>query len=107
MWSTEAEPVLAVADLSPAAASPASLASLHRGQRARVVEVRLPEGAHGHDMNLVLRLLEIGFVPGEVVRVVAHGPGGGEPLAVRVGGTMFALRRHEAEHILVQPLDRE
>ena len=28
--------------------------------------------------------------------------GGREPLAVRVGGTMFALRRHEAENVLVR-----
>ncbi|GMU42876.1 MAG: ferrous iron transport protein A [Xanthomonadales bacterium] len=104
MWSTAAEPALAAAEPQPAAPAPVSLASLHRGQRARVVEVRLPQGIHGHDTNLVLRLLEIGFVPDERVRIVAHGPGGGEPLAVRVGGTMFALRRHEAEHILVQPL---
>lgn len=107
MWSTEAEFIPSVVDLPVAARAPVSLANLHRGQRARVVEVRLPEGAHGHDMNLVLRLLEIGFVPDERVRIVAHGPGGGEPLAVRVGGTLFALRRHEAEHILVQALDDE
>ena len=49
-----------------------------------------------------MRLLEIGFVEGEPVRVMAVGPGGREPLAVRVGGTMFALRRHEAEHVLVR-----
>ncbi len=81
-----------------------SLATLRKGQSARVLQVRLPRLNHGHDSNLVLRLLEIGFVPGERVRVVALGPGGSEPIAVRIGGTMFALRRHEAEHILVELL---
>lgn len=82
-----------------------SLAQLKRGQSARVTSVRLPQEGHGHDVSLVLRLLEIGFVPEEIVRVVALGPSGGEPMAVRVGGTLFALRRHEAEHIRVQRLD--
>ena len=53
--------------------------------------------------DLVQRLLEIGFVEGEPLRVVAHGHPGREPVAVRIGGTTFALRRFEAEHVLVQP----
>jgi ferrous iron transport protein A len=91
---------------SDAAAHRRSLADLPRGQLAQVCEVRLPAnaGRHGHDQRLVLRLLEIGFVPGEQVRVVALGPGGREPLAVRVAGALFALRRHEAEHVLVELL---
>ena len=105
MWSAETDSAPTSAE--PAAAAPAgvSLATLNKGESARVLEVRLPAGhAHGHDINLVLRLLEIGFVPGERVRVMALGPGGREPIAVRVGGTLFALRRHEAEHILVEAL---
>jgi ferrous iron transport protein A len=70
-----------------------------------VVALKLPDdAAHGHGVQLVTRLLEVGFVPGEVIDVRAVGPGGVEPLAVRVGGTQFALRRHEAEHILVESL---
>ena len=37
------------------------------------------------------------FVPGATVRVVARGPLGGEPIAVQLGSTRFALRRSEAE----------
>lgn len=48
------------------------------------------------DQPALLRLLEIGFLPGERVRVVARSPGGGDPLAVRVGNSTFALRRREA-----------
>ena len=53
--------------------------------------------------DIGLRLLELGFVEGETLRVVAHGFPGREPLAVRVGNTTFALRRFEADHVLVSP----
>ncbi len=47
--------------------------------------------------ELMLRLMEIGFVPGEQVRITAAGWPGRKPLAVRVGHTTFALRRYEAD----------
>ncbi len=53
------------------------------------------------DLALIQRLVEIGFVPGEKVKVIAHGHPGREPLAVRIGGTTFALRRFEADYIYV------
>jgi ferrous iron transport protein A len=84
--------------------SSSALATLRTGERGRVLRVLMPVSDHGHDRQLVLRLLEIGFVPGEEVRVTATGPGGREPLAVRVAGTTFALRRHEAEHVIVERL---
>jgi ferrous iron transport protein A len=48
------------------------------------------------------RLAEIGFVPGETVRLVATGPVGGDPLLVQVGFTRFALRRTEADRVTVE-----
>lgn len=51
--------------------------------------------------NIGLRLLELGFIEGEPLRVVAHGYPGREPIAVRIGNTTFALRRFEADHVLV------
>ena len=56
------------------------------------------------DRAVLLRLLEIGFLPGEPVRVIAKGLPGGDPMAVRVGHTTFALRSHEAALVQVQPL---
>lgn len=47
------------------------------------------------------RLRELGFVGGEPVRIVANGPFGGDPLLVQIGYTRFALRRTEAERVLV------
>lgn len=53
------------------------------------------------------RLDELGFVPGETVRVIGRGPFGREPIAVQVGFTRFALRRAEAERVLVEPVAAE
>jgi ferrous iron transport protein A len=49
------------------------------------------------------RLRELGFVEGEEVCVLRRGQPGGEPLAVRVGGSTFALRRAEAGCVRVVP----
>lgn len=53
---------------------------------------------------LLLRLVEIGFLPGQPVRVVARAAGGGDPIAVRVGRSTFALRRGEAALVSVSRL---
>ena len=66
---------------------------------ATVIELR--PGDSPEDRNLALRLTEIGFVPGEAVHIVAHGMPGREPIAVRIGRTTFALRRHEAAIVRV------
>ncbi len=71
-------------------------------QWAHVIDVPLPQAGAGR--AVVIRLMELGFVPGERVCIVAEGPGLGGPLAVRVGHTTFALRRHEAAYIQVAPI---
>ncbi|EGK72315.1 Putative Fe2+ transport system protein A, FeoA [Methyloversatilis universalis FAM5] len=48
---------------------------------------------------------ELGFIEGEPVQVLRRGQPGGEPLAVRVGVSTFALRRAEAACIQVVPAD--
>ena len=83
------------------ASSSLRLDQLPDNQWATVLDLARPEGAD--DRDLVLRLTEIGFVPGEAVRIVASGLPGREPLAVRLGHTTFALRRHEAALIHVSP----
>jgi len=70
---------------------------------ARVV--RLMNSACLDERELVLRLLEIGFLPGEQVRVIARGFPGHDPIAVRVGHTTFALRGHEAALVRVTPIE--
>jgi ferrous iron transport protein A len=54
------------------------------------------------DDPVARRLVELGFVPGETVQMIAHGPFGADPLAVRLGGTRFALRRAEAARVRVE-----
>jgi len=48
------------------------------------------------------RLEELGFMPGEQVRLLRRGPGGREPLAVQIGESLFALRWLEAHSVLVE-----
>jgi len=55
------------------------------------------------DHNLANRLMEIGFIPGEPLQVLHKGFFGGEPIAVRIGQSTFALRRFEAALISVIP----
>lgn len=69
---------------------------------APAVITRIDANAEGGEISL--RLMELGFVEGEILRVVAKGYFAGTPIAVRVGGTTFALRRFEAALISVLPL---
>lgn len=82
--------------------APLALHHLPEKQWAAITDVATPQG--GADHGLVLRLVELGFVKGERVRIVGHGLGGRDTLAVRLGHTTFGLRRHEASFILVQPI---
>jgi ferrous iron transport protein A len=78
-----------------------ALADLKPGEVACVICVLGAE--HGASPELALRLAELGFLPGESVRIVARGFLAREPLAVRVGTGTFALRRFEAAAIRVAP----
>lgn len=78
------------------------LSTVGVGQKVVVKEVCSGiSGIEGGDIGL--RLAELGFVAGEPLRVVAQGYPGREPIAVRIGNTTFALRRFEADHVLVAP----
>ena len=68
-------------------------------QACTVLRIAAPEHApHWQDW-----LQQIGFIPGETVTVLRRSQPGGDPLAVRVGQSTFALRRAEAACVLVQP----
>ncbi|WP_423460000.1 FeoA family protein [Ottowia sp. VDI28] len=81
------------------------LHALPRGARGVIEHLGSP--AQEGDREVLLRLLEIGFLPGETVRVIAHGRRGAEPVAVRIGQATFALRAREAALIRVRPLAAE
>lgn len=78
------------------------LSLLPAGQPA-VVD-RLQAASPAMDDAGLLRLAELGFLPGEPVQIVQRGPGGREPLAVQVGDTLFALRLVEAACVEVSPV---
>ena len=84
-----------------AASQQIALTDLPAGVTARVVGVSAGAGDTPHE--LTRRLAELGFLPGELVRIVARGWLAREPLAVRVGTGTFALRRFEAACINVRP----
>mgnify|MGYP001788157613 CR=1 FL=1 len=90
-----------------------TLDQLRKGQSAVVAQVTPHVQEGGTDFSR--RLMELGFVKGEAVTILAKGFWSGEPIAVRVGGThggrnsggrnsggtTFALRRFEAAQISV------
>jgi ferrous iron transport protein A len=80
-----------------------TLALMKKGDSATVTGLSAEAGSNEHDA-LKLRLLELGFVPGERIRVVAESFPRRDPIAVRLGNTTFALRRHEAAMIQVERL---
>lgn len=56
------------------------------------------------DEALCTRLLEMGFTPGECVRVIAASPFH-NPIAVNLRGTVFALRDYEASCLKICLMD--
>jgi ferrous iron transport protein A len=52
--------------------------------------------------NVARRLMELGFIAGERIEVIEEVRPGGDPIAVRIGASMFALRRREAAAVLIQ-----
>ncbi len=76
-----------------------TLADLPNGARATVD--RLHAGGPELDAAHLRRLGELGFLPGEPVQLLRRGPGGREPLAVRVGHTLLALRLAEARCVVL------
>ena len=80
------------------------LAELRRGQVGLVtglVESAALDSGRDASQSLLARLRDLGFVPGARCEVVARMWLGGDPLAVRIGGSTFALRRTEADAVRV------
>lgn len=80
--------------MSTPGTEPRPLSRLKAGESAVVERIDA-------DDVLARRLLEIGFFPGARVEVLAAMWPDDDPLAIRVGGATFALRRLEAERVHV------
>lgn len=85
---------------APSSSSPRiqALVDVRDGQAFRVVGIEAPPQAS----QWAERLAEIGFIAGERVQVLSRGLPGGDPLAVRIGSSTFALRRAEAACVQVE-----
>lgn len=75
---------------------PSSLAEIPLGSSARVRSV---DGSRAFRR----RLLEMGLVPGTVVRVVTVAPLG-DPLQISVRHGQWSIRRNEAAQVAVDPV---
>jgi ferrous iron transport protein A len=73
---------------------PSALADLQVGESAILAELKVSPPIAEHLMNL-------GFVPGLVVKVLRSGPGG-DPRVYRVDGTEIAMRRDLSRNIDVE-----
>ena len=78
-----------------------SLSVLSPGATASVVSVG---GGDSTFSPIERRLIELGFVHGEHIEVIAQSMLGGDPFVVRVGTSTFALRRREVESVWVEPV---
>jgi ferrous iron transport protein A len=78
---------------------PPSLAHAPAGQALTVQQVSAP----AHSPEWATWLSDLGFLPGEAVRVMRRGHLREGNLVVRVGQSTFALRHAEADCIAVTP----
>lgn len=76
-----------------------SLAAAPTGLALTVQQVSAP----AHAPEWATWLSDLGFLPGEAVRVLRRGSLSDANLVVRVGQSTFALRHAEAECIAVKP----
>ncbi len=90
---------------SPAIAPPQGstpLGAAARGFTGVVVGLSVPANGALEAGELERRLLEIGFVEGARVEILHEGFIGRDPIAVRLDDMRVALRRREANAVLVQ-----
>ena len=81
----------------------------HKGLKGLVVAVghaepRSMQTDDPFSEELERRLLEIGFVEGAEVEILHEGFIGKDPIAVRVDDMSVALRRREANIIMIRPI---
>jgi len=73
-----------------------TLASLQSGESGTVVGIAA--ACRGVERR---RMMDLGIVPGTIVRAELEGPGG-DPIGYRIRGAVIALRRQQAERIQIE-----
>lgn len=82
-----------------------NLSTLAPGSRGKVIGVGSAGSSNAGELApLERRLLELGFISGEDIEVLAESRPGRDPFVVRVGQTTLALRRAEAQPVWVEVL---
>ncbi len=76
---------------------PKTVAEMGCGECATICKL---SGEHLGPNSPCIKLLELGFTPGQLITVIAKSPFK-DPVAVCVRGTVIALRKQEAECIQV------
>ena len=91
-------------DTTEAGVSPRPLSMLGRGDRGVIHKVGWDDASdHGdHRAEIERRLLELGFVEDALIELLHEGLMGRDPIVVRIDDMRVALRRREAEGILVR-----
>ena len=72
------------------------LSDIEKGKKVKILTLR------NNQENLFQRLLEIGFLEGSTIEILHKAPLGGDPIAVRICNSIFALGKNEATHIEVE-----
>ena len=70
-----------------------TLAHLKRGERGIIIDVS--------SMNIPLKLLEMGCLPGNSVELLQVAPFK-DPMYLNINGTHLAIRKETATHILIE-----
>lgn len=71
------------------------LSELRVGEKATIISLE--------DQELVLKLMEMGFLPGEEIVVEQIAPMG-DPISVMVAGYQVSLRINEADSVIVDTI---
>jgi ferrous iron transport protein A len=93
---------LSAATVTLASSGAMRLHECRKGAQVRIVGLHEQTLFGSQDERVTLRLKELGFLPGALLKIIGFGLLGSDPLAVQVNGTKFALRRAEAAKISVE-----
>jgi ferrous iron transport protein A len=76
---------------------PQKLGELDPGNRAEIVGFCVADDLQ----NFLHRLYEVGFLVGEEIEILQDAPVGKDPISIRVKDAVYAMRREDANLILV------
>ena len=75
-----------------------TLGLLQPGDRGEITGFRVSD----EQMDFLIRLQEVGFIVGECLEIIGSAPLGKNPISIRVKDAVYALRRSDADLILVK-----